>query len=55
MVQAALVAEPGKCTYHCDCESVVTAVQDAMNQATSAKNRYARSYAILKTALDGQE
>ena len=52
MVQAALVAEPGKCTYHCDCQSVVTAVQDAMNQATSATNRYARSYAILKAALD---
>ena len=52
MIQAALVAIPGQCTCHCDCESVVTAVHDAMQQATSAKNRYARAYAILKSALD---
>lgn len=26
MVQASLVAVPGQCTNHCDCESVVTAV-----------------------------
>ena len=52
MVQAALVATPGQCTYHCDCESVVTAIHDAMRQATSAKNRYARAYAILKPALE---
>ena len=52
MVQAALVATPGQCTYHCDCQSVVTAIHEGMLQATSAKNRYARAYAILKSALE---
>ena len=51
-MQAALVAEPEQCTYFCDCESVVTAIHDGMKQATSAKNRYARAYGILKAALD---
>ena len=52
MLQAALVAEPLQCTYHCDCKSVVTAIHDAMRQATSTKQRYARAYTILKAALD---
>ena len=43
MVQVSLVAEPGQCTYHCDCEPVVTAVPEGMTKATSAKNRYARA------------
>ena len=52
LVQASLLAEPGQCTFLCDCESVVTAVHEGMNQATSAKNRYARAYGILQGALD---
>ena len=52
MVQVSLVAEPGQCTYHCDCESVVTAVREGLTQATSAKNRYARAYTILRNSLE---
>ena len=52
MVQASLVAEHGRCAYHCDCQSVGTAVHEGMLQATFAKNRYARSYIILKNALE---
>ena len=51
MVQVSLVAEPGQCTYHCDCQSVVTAVHEGMAQATSAKNRYAMVYIILQNSL----
>ena len=52
LVQESLVAEPGQCTYHCDCESVVTAVHEGMLQATSANNRYTRSYIVFKNALE---
>ena len=55
MLQAALRAIPGLCTFKGDCMSCIDMIKAGWASATPAKRVYARVYALLIPALEDTE